>query len=78
MSRSGGWQLPPLDTLAPPEPHQINGAAIADMTEEIKDALAEHGVYVDVEDVKAGPRVIKFGLVPGYMPQRGRQGWRRG
>ena len=70
MSRSGGWQLPPLDTLAPPEPHQMNGAAIADMTEEIKDALAEHGVYVDIEDVKAGPRVIKFGLVPGYMPQR--------
>ena len=70
LSRSGGWQLPPLDTLAPPEPHQINGAAIASMTEEIKDALAEHGVYVDVEDVKAGPRVIKFGLVPGYMPQR--------
>ena len=70
LSRSGGWQLPPVDTLAPPEPHQMNGAAIADMTEEIKDALAEHGVYVDVEDVKAGPRVIKFGLVPGYMPQR--------
>jgi len=70
MSRSGGWQLPPRDTLAPPEPHQINGAAIAEMTEEIKDALAEHGVYVDIEDVKAGPRVIKFGLVPGYMPQR--------
>ncbi len=68
MSRSGGWQLPPLETLAPPEPHQINQAAIADMTEEIKDALSEHGVYVDVEDVKAGPRVIKFGLVPGYMP----------
>ena len=68
MSRSGGWQLPPLETLAPPEPHEINQAAIADMTEEIKDALAEHGVYVDVEDVKAGPRVIKFGLVPGYMP----------
>ena len=70
LSRSGGWQLPPLDTLAPPEPHQMNNAAISAMTEEIKDALAEHGVYVDVEEVKAGPRVIKFGLVPGYMPQR--------
>ena len=70
LSRSGGWQLPPLETLAPPEPHQINNSAIADMTEEIKDALAEHGVYVDVEDVKAGPRVIRFGLVPGYMPQK--------
>jgi S-DNA-T family DNA segregation ATPase FtsK/SpoIIIE len=70
LSGLGGWQLPPLETLAPPEPHQMNGAAISNMTEEIKKALAEHGVYVDVEDVKAGPRVIKFGLVPGYMPQR--------
>ena len=69
-SRPGGWQLPPLETLAPPEPHQVNGSAIAAMTEEIKDALAEHGVYVEVEDVKAGPRVIKFGLVPGYLPQK--------
>ena len=40
------------------------------MSDEIKDALAEHGVYVDVEDVKAGPRVIRFGLVPGYVPPR--------
>ena len=70
ISRSGGWQLPPLETLAPPEPHQIDGNAVAAMSEDIKDALAEHGVYVDVEDVKAGPRVIRFGLVPGYVPPR--------
>ena len=70
VSRSGGWQLPPLETLAPPEPHQIDGSAVAAMSDEIKDALAEHGVYVDVEDVKAGPRVIRFGLVPGYVPPR--------
>ena len=69
-SRSGGWELPPLETLAPPEPHRIDDNAVAAMSEEIKDALAEHSVYVDVEDVKAGPRVIRFGLVPGYMPQR--------
>lgn len=69
------WQLPPLETLAPAEPHQINQSAIADMSDEIKEALAEHGVYVDVEDVKAGPRVIRFGLVPGYVPQKpGRDG----
>ena len=70
VSRSGGWQLPPLDTLAAPEPHRIDSSAITAMSEDIKDALAEHGVYVDVEDVKAGPRVIRFGLVPGYVPPR--------
>ena len=70
-----GWQLPPLDLLAPAEEHQMDHAAIAGMSEEIKEALAEHRVYVDVEDVKAGPRVIRFGLVPGYVPQQpGREG----
>ena len=73
-SRSG-WQLPPLDILAPAEEHQMDHNAIAEMSEEIKEALAEHRVYVDVEDVKAGPRVIRFGLVPGYIPQQpGREG----
>ena len=71
----GGWQLPPIDILAPSEAHQVDQAAIAGMSDEIKEALAEHGVYVDVEDVKAGPRVIRFGLVPGYVPQKpGRDG----
>ena len=65
-----GWQLPPMDILAPAEEHSVDQAAIADMSEEIKEALAEHGVYVEIEDVKAGPRVVRFGLVPGYMPQR--------
>ena len=53
----------------------MDHGAIAGMSEEIKEALAEHRVYVDVEDVKAGPRVIRFGLVPGYVPQQpGREG----
>ena len=67
---NSGWQLPPLDILAPSETHEMNHAAVADMSDEIKEALSEYGVYVDVEDVKAGPRVIKFGLVPGYLPPR--------
>lgn len=70
-----GWQLPPMDILAPAEEHSVDQAAIAEMSEEIKEALAEHGVYVEVEDVKAGPRVIRFGLVPGYVPpRRGKDG----
>ena len=75
-STSGsGWQLPPLDILAPAEAHQIDRSAIARMSDDIREALSEHGVYVDIEDVKAGPRVIRFGLVPGYVPQKpGREG----
>ena len=70
-----GWQLPPLDILVPAEAHQMDQSAISGMSTEIRDALSEHGVYVDIEDVKAGPRVIRFGLVPGYVPQKpGRDG----
>ena len=69
-SNRHGWQLPPIELLAPSEPHQIDQRAIAVMSDEIKDALAEHGVFVDVEDVKAGPRVVRFGLVPGYIPSK--------
>lgn len=69
-SSKGGWQLPPLDILAPAEVHQMDTSAISAMSEDIKEALSEHGVYVDIEDVKAGPRVIRFGLVPGYVPQK--------
>ena len=70
-----GWQLPPVDILAPAEPHQMDQSAISGMSDDIKEALSEHGVYVDIEDVKAGPRVIRFGLVPGYVPQKtGRDG----
>ncbi len=78
-ARSSAWQLPPVDVLAPAEPHHIDQAAIAHMSDEIIDALSEHGVYVDVEEVKAGPRVFRFGLVPGYMPEKiGRDGGRTG
>ena len=69
-SNRHGWQLPPIELLAPSEPHQIDQRAIAVMSDEIKDALGEHGVFVDVEDVKAGPRVVRFGLVPGYIPSK--------
>ena len=69
-SNRHGWQLPPIDLLAPSEPHQIDERAIVVMSDEIKNALAEHGVFVDVEDVKAGPRVVRFGLVPGYIPSK--------
>ena len=75
LLRGSGWQLPPVELLAPAEAHQVDQGAIAGMAEEIREALAEYGVYVEIEDVKAGPRVIRFGLVPGYMPQKpGRDG----
>ena len=33
--------------------------------------MADHGVAVEVKDIKSGPRIVRFGLVPGWTPKRG-------
>ena len=41
------------------------------MAGQIESALADHSVIVEVKDIKAGPRIVRFGLVPGWIPRRG-------
>ena len=41
------------------------------MGKEVEQALADHGVRVEVTDIKAGPRVVQFGLSPGWVAKRG-------
>ncbi len=64
------WSLPPLDLLAP-------GAPASAVTEEheatarlIESALGEHGVEVRVAEIRPGPTVTMFGLVPGWQRRR--------
>ena len=40
----------------------------------VESTLGDHGVRVEVTDVKAGPRIVRFGLVPGWIPRRGESG----
>ena len=68
---SSGWQLPPIETLAPPEPLGATEDEFQEMGREVQQALADHGVKVEVTDIKAGPRVVQFGLSPGWVPKRG-------
>ena len=64
------WALPGLDLLAP-------GAPSSAVTEEhdatarlIESALAEHSVEVRVAEIRPGPTVTMFGLVPGWQRRR--------
>ncbi|MCI0888578.1 MAG: DNA translocase FtsK, partial [Chloroflexi bacterium] len=72
------WTLPALDLLAP-------GAPASAVTEEheatarlIESALAEHSVEVRVAEIRPGPTVTMFGLVPGWQRRRRPAGRNRG
>ena len=72
--RGSQWSLPSIDCLAPSEYHEQPMGPLEEMARHIETTLAEHGVAVAVKDIKAGPRIIQFGLVPGWIPKRGEGG----
>ena len=43
------------------------------MARHVEKVLAEHGVIVEVQDIRAGPRIVRFGLVPGLLPKKGEE-----
>jgi S-DNA-T family DNA segregation ATPase FtsK/SpoIIIE len=71
-TRSGrAWRLPDTGVLA-------EGSPAGAVTEEhhatarlIEETLAQHGVEVRVAEIRPGPSITMFGLVPGWM-RRGR------
>jgi len=68
------WKLPPLDLLMAAQPRTIPQTPLLQMAKLIESTLADHGVMVEVKDIKAGPRVVRFGLVPGWRQRRGPAG----
>ena len=69
VAAASKWRLPNLDLLSPPDPHHAPEARLNQMARHVESALAEHGVTVEVKDIKAGPRIVRFGLVPGWTPK---------
>ena len=65
------WRLPSVETLAPPESMEASQEALREMGRKVEEALADQGVRVEVTDIKAGPRVVQFGLSPGWVAKRG-------
>ena len=65
------WMLPSIELLSPAELKDEDAVPLEDMARLIESALGEHGLNVAVNDIKAGPRIARFGLVPGWVPKKG-------
>ena len=65
------WKLPAMSLLSPPEPYSTPEEPLKEMARHIEETLGDHGVMVEVGSIKAGPRIVQFGLVPGWVPRRG-------
>ena len=64
-----GWHLPSPEILNKGESRPVSQAILQQMSQHIENTLADHRVDVVVDDVRTGPRVIRFGLVPGWIKQ---------
>ena len=62
-----GWQLPSPELLSVGENRPMPQNVLEDMARHIEETLAEHRVEVAVDDIRTGPRVLRFGLVPGWV-----------
>ena len=62
-----GWQLPSIELLSKGEDRPVSHPVLQQMAQRIEQTLAEHRVEVAVEDIRTGPRVVRFGLVPGWL-----------
>ena len=67
---SSGWQLPSVKTLSAAEPHSSADKALDHMARQVEQSLGDHGVSVEVKDIRAGPRIVRFGLVPGWNAKK--------
>ncbi|PKB64991.1 MAG: hypothetical protein BZY80_01365 [SAR202 cluster bacterium Io17-Chloro-G2] len=68
------WQLPSIELLSAGERRQSVGASLDKMARLVESTLGEHGVSVAVKDIKAGPRIVRFGLVPGWTGRQSEEG----
>ena len=62
-----GWRLPCLEMLSKGQNHAIPEATLQQMAKHIEATLADHRVEVEIDDIRTGPRIIRFGLVPGWV-----------
>ena len=64
--RSAKWTLPPTELFAPGEASRITGDESTSTAQLIETTLSQHGVEVEVAEVRPGPTVTMYGLVPGW------------
>ena len=64
---ASGWNLPPTELLNKGESQPVPPTILQQMSQQIEKALADHRIDVEVDEVRTGPRIIQFGLVPGWV-----------
>ncbi len=63
-----GWATPPVVLLKEgPDDNQSAGIDQEEVARLIETTLGEYGIEVKVEEIKPGPVVTMFGLVPGWV-----------
>ncbi|GBD11905.1 DNA translocase SpoIIIE [bacterium HR23] len=63
----GGWALPDLALLAQREERTVSEEENLEKARLIEETLAEYNIEVTVEEIRPGPVVTLFGLVPGWV-----------
>ena len=66
LPQGGGWQLPALEMLNPPQVSLSRKHDNAARAQLIVDTLASFGVDATVVEVNEGPTVTQFGVEPGW------------
>ena len=74
-ARSGGhiaqtstkWDLPPLDLLKSVPLREISEEVHQATARLIEQTLAEYGIEVGVKEIRPGPVVTQYGVVPGWV-----------
>ena len=61
------WDLPSIEVLKPNNPTQDQSIDQSGTAQVIEKTLGEYGIEVVVEEIKPGPVVTMFGLVPGWV-----------
>ena len=59
--------MPPISVLKPSDPAEDQYIDQSDTAQVIEKTLGEYGIEVVVEEIKPGPVVTMFGLVPGWV-----------
>ena len=62
-----GWSPPPLTLLEKGSDIQVMESENQEVARQIEGALNQYGVEVTVKQIKPGPTVTMFGLVPGWV-----------
>ena len=70
-SPGGPWMLPAIDLFEAGSGPAIATEEQQEVARRIEEALGQHGVEVTVEQIRPGPTVTLYGLVPGWVRRSG-------